>query len=1000
MSSESVRGPSWARFDAGWYRQRYADQLGDLAQADAGTLEAHYLSDGKTQGFSPNPFFDEAWYLAVNPDVAAAVRHGGFASGFDHYRLNGHSDRSPHWLFSETDYLSRYPDLTRSTLDRLGLVNGYDHYLTFGDREFRSGHLFFDPRLFYARALQAPPASADAHPATEIPERGPFASFLARPDAGSKIRSAWYFDPDWYLSTYPEVVTAIQAGEYENALHHFLTNTTPQAFCALEWFSEEYYIELYPDIGEAVSAGHMRSAYDHFVRYGAPERRKPHPDIDLQAYFFTGTVRADIENGLVRDAFVHWLSRRHIVSPDSDTSRPELKKFEGLAARRAESLIPLLIRNPLIFTPKTTPALSVILFVHNRLSVTLATLSALRASIRDSAEVIVVDAGSRDETRRLEQFVHGIRVLRLPQTTSRAEALKAALPHVTTETLLWIGQGVRPEHGAIAAALAHLTGTSAALPGKPKVGIVTGKILRADDRILEAGAIVWRDGSLGHYMEGAALEAPETCFRRLTACGTVPCLLFSRTLAEALDGFDPACESEAGALADFSLRAAEKGFATLYEPAMIVTFDIRDPDAASYGPGDMRTLRRRHTAALHTAEPPSPALVARARTAGKRTRRILFIEDRIPTRRLGSGFVRSNDIVRTMAALGHEVTVAPIYSSVDPLPVIYADFPPEVELLHDRGYEVLDRLLEERSGAYDCVWIGRTHNLGRLMPVLMGHASALPTGGIVLDTEAVTAPRTALRAEVLGLPQTRTLSEALDEELSCAWLCETIVAVNAIDARVLRDAGYDNVAELGHLCPVRPTPAGWADRRNLLFLGAIHEPDSPNHDSLIWFVREVLPLLKDRLPEDVRFTVAGFRGPAVDLSALGRDPRVELIGPVADASVLYGTHRVFVAPTRFAGGIPFKIHEAASYGLPVVASELLCRQLGWRDGQEIVSGGTNDPHRFAARLAGLYNDEDLWNAVRAGSLRALEEENSEKAYKVRLNTILQHVFAASDRAKH
>ncbi|WP_242011465.1 glycosyltransferase [Acetobacter fallax] len=960
------------------------------------------MTEGKALGFSPNRFFDEKWYLTANPDVASAVRHGGFASGFDHYRLNGHSDRSPHWLFSEAYYLSRYPDLTRSTLDRLGLINGYDHYLTYGDREFRSGHLFFDPRLFYSNALLTPSDTGDtdaARPATAIPELGPFATFLGQPAFGSTVRVTWYFDPQWYQSTYPEVIMAVQDGDFENALHHFLTSITPQAFCALEWFSEDYYLELYPDIGNAISGGHVRSAYDHFVRYGALERRKPHPDIDLLEYFFTGTVRADIENGLVRDAFVHWLSRRHIRARDADASRPELKKYEGLAARKAESLIPLLVRHPLSFTSKEAPSLSVVLYVHNRLPLTLSTLAALRTTVRGSIEVIVVDAGSRDDTRYLEQFAGGVHIVRLAQTTTRPEALKAALPYITTDTVLWLGQGVRLEHGAITAALSQLSAQASRRSGKPRAGIVTGRILRADDRIQEAGTIIWRDGSLGHYMEGAALEVPEASFRRLTACGTVPCLLISRALIETLDGFSPEFASEAGALADFSLRAAEKGFATLYEPAMIATLDVRDADAPSYDTADMRTLRRRHAAALLDAEPPSPTLLMRARTAGKKTRRILFIEDRIPTRRLGSGFVRSNDIVRTMAALGHEVTVAPIYSSTAPLPAIYADFPPEVELLHDRNYEVeLDRLLQERSGAYDCVWIGRTHNLGRLLPILMGHASCLPTGGIVLDTEAVTAPRTALRAELLHLPQTGTVSEALEEELSCAWLCETIVAVNAVDAAVLRDAGYDNVAELGHLCPVRPTPATWSDRRDLLFLGAIHEPDSPNHDSLIWFIREVLPLLKDRLPDDVRFTVAGFLGPAVDLSALGRDPRVELIGPVADTSELYKTHRVFVAPTRFAGGIPFKVHEAASYGLPVVASDLLCRQLGWRDGLEIVSGGTNDPQRFAARLADLYSDEELWTAVRAGSLQVLADENSEKSYMARLSQILQNVFANSDRS--
>lgn len=996
MSSESVRAPSWSRFDAQWYRAQYGGHPGVAALPDD-ALEAFYRDTGKKEGHSPNPFFDEAWYLSVHPDVAAAVRDGLFESGFDHYRLNGYTDRAPHWLFSERDYLSRYPDLSRATLDRLNVVNGYDHYLTFGDREFRSGHLFFDPHLFYRNMLGQPSDNLDESPATEIPERGPFATFLRTPDAGTRLRVTWYFDPDWYLKDAPELRNSLENAPQGGALRHFLTNPVTETPDPLEWFREDYYLELYPDIAGAIAGGHVRSGYDHFVRYGALERRKPHPDLDLQEYFFSGTVRADIENGLVRDAFVHWLSRRHMSARDAETVRPDLRKFQALAARKAESLIPLLIRNPLDFTVQDTPVLSVVMYVCNRLPETLASLAALRAAVSGSVEVIVADAGSRDETRRLDQFVRGVRLLRLPSATDRARALEAVTPMISAGVVLWLGQAMRPEPRTIDAALRHFRASAPLQAGQMRTGLVTGKILRADDLVLEAGSIIWQDGSVGQYMSGQSATLPEVCFSRLTNCGTSPCLLFSRAVLERVGSFDPAFESEEAALADFCLRARAGGFATLYDPALIAVSDLRNPDMPDYGPADIRTMRRRHAFTLKGAFPPSPALTARARTAPGRGRRILFIEDRIPLRHLGSGFVRSNDIVRTMAALGHEVTVAPIYSSTAPLPVICADFPPETELLHDRGYEVLDQLLTERSGMYDCVWIGRTHNLGRLMPVLMAHASALPHRGLVLDTEAVTAPRTALRARILGLPETETAGEALDKELAFAWLCETIVAVNAVDTAVLRDAGYDNVAELGHLCPVRPTPASRDERRNLLFLGAIHEPDSPNHDSLIWFVREVLPLLKDRLPDDVRFTVAGFLGPAVDLSDLGRDPRVDLIGPVKNPSDLYSTHRVFVAPTRFAGGIPFKIHEAASYGLPVVASDLLCRQLGWRDGLEIASGGDNDPQRFAERLVALYEDAELWNAIRHGALDILEKENSEKAYRVRLNTILRHIFSVSGR---
>lgn len=987
--------PLWRRFDADWYRVRYRDVLGDLVDADPEALAAHYAETVGEQHLSPNRFFDEEWYLQVNPDVAAAVHAGSFESGFAHYCSDGYINRSPHWLFSETIYLARYPDLTRATLERLGAFNGYDHYLRYGDREFRSGHLLFDPHLYYAHARVRDDGAlgkgTGKASALSIPETGSFAAFLADEAEQNTLRVSWYFDPEWYLKTYPEVAEAVKSGQIRNPLHHFLTNTTPVDFCGLEWFSEAYYLEQYPDIADAIATGQLRSAYDHFLRYGAFERRRPHPDVDLNAYFFSGTVRADIERGLVRDVFEHWLSRRHQQPLDAGLERPDLKVFEGLAVRKAENLLPLLAARPLDFTSQDEPRLSVILPVRNRLPLTLSALSALRMTYAGSLDVIVVDAGSRDDTTRLQHYARGMQILRMDRSATRAEALKAALPRTRGAAVLWLGQGVRLAHGSLQAALEALDAQADA--ARERIGVVTGRILRADGRILEAGALIGRDGSLTRYLENAPMEEPAACFRRPVACATVPALLIDRALLEKLEGFDERLESEAAQLADLCLRAADLGRHVLYEPAFLSAQDVSDREASAFDEADRHRLKQSHAAVFAQAFPPSPRLATRARSAASpSSKRILFIEDRIPVRSLGSGFVRSNDIVRTMAALGHQVTVFPIYASVDPLSRIYADFPPEVEVLHDRGFETLDAFLQERSGSWDCVWIGRTHNIGRLLPILMAQAPALPLDAVVLDTEAVTSPRDLLKAQLFDEPHTRTLDEALRAEFAAAWFCRKIIAVNPLDVRTLHEAGFENVAELGHMCPVRPTPAAWAERRDMLFLGAIHEPNSPNHDSLIWFVEKVLPLLRDRLPEDVRFSVAGFRGAGVDLSALGRDPRVELLGPVKDPSELYATHRIFIAPTRYAGGIPFKVHEAASYGLPVVASGLLCRQLGWRDGLEIVSGGDNDAERFAERVVDLYADEELWNTVRTGALRMLEQENSAKAYAVRLNSILQDVF--------
>jgi glycosyltransferase involved in cell wall biosynthesis len=196
---------------------------------------------------------------------------------------------------------------------------------------------------------------------------------------------------------------------------------------------------------------------------------------------------------------------------------------------------------------------------------------------------------------------------------------------------------------------------------------------------------------------------------------------------------------------------------------------------------------------------------------------------------------------------------------------------------------------------------------------------------------------------------------------------------------------------LGHLQEPAPTPNPFAARHGLLFVGAVHDQDSPNLDGLEWFVAEVLPLLDAALPADAPFTIAGYVNRRIDLSRLGRARRVVLHGPADTLAPLYDSHRVFVAPTRFASGIPFKLHEAAAHGLPIVASRLLAGQVGWADGAELLAGDIADPAQFAGQIARLYNEPALWQRLRGAALQRLAQENNPALYRRQLATILAEV---------
>jgi glycosyltransferase involved in cell wall biosynthesis len=208
-------------------------------------------------------------------------------------------------------------------------------------------------------------------------------------------------------------------------------------------------------------------------------------------------------------------------------------------------------------------------------------------------------------------------------------------------------------------------------------------------------------------------------------------------------------------------------------------------------------------------------------------------------------------------------------------------------------------------------------------------------------------------------------------------LADCVIAVSSSDAETFRKHGIENVRVVGHALQPCPTPRSFSERRGFLFVGAIHEEASPNGDSMIWFLEHVLPEIQAQLGPDIKVTIAGVNNSKRIRQLAG--PSVSIAGHVPDLTSLYDAARVFIAPTRYSAGIPHKIHEAAARGIPVVATPLLARQLGWRDGDPLLVGA--DASSFAAKCIQLYKGEMLWETLRKAGLERIRSECSPEAFE-------------------
>lgn len=941
----------WACFDAEWYVRTYRPPVEERGRA----LD-FYLAAGQQLGHSPNPFFDELWHRAEYPVIAARVGSGEYASAFDAYCRHGCLDRSPHWLFNELYYRDVHRDLTDETLRAAQLANGYEHYLRHGVHEGRSAHLLFDTAFYLAHF--------DPSDVPAIQEQGAFQHYLMRLEGRQpELRTSIYFDPEWYRRRYPQVEEAVRSGRWKSALHHYLCNDTPAEFDPLESFSEAHYLARDPGLRAVVQERQFRNGYMHFLRFGAQELRSPSPFLDLAWYAGRPAVKAAVKAGAPADAFAHWLtvgSREGLAGMPAPAERTDVRQAASLAQGFAESLRPVTGRFGVRFDSIDEAALSVILVVREAVAGALATMTSLRASTARPLELIVVDLTPAREMVACRPYLPGARMLPLAPDTGWAHAAEAARQLASAPLLLFISPAVRVVPGSVDRAEARLAASG-------DIGAIGGLVLQPHGVIAQAGGIVWRDGATHDYLAGESPLLPEANFVRCVDFCSAVFLMVRAGLCATLDGFDPAMNGGYEAV-DLCLRIAAAGHRVVYDPSVIVV-----ETACHAARQDGAAFTRRHAGTLARRAVASGPMQVFARHADVPGPRILLLEDTIPLRRLGSGFIRCNDIVRALASLGAAVTVFPVNGSDHPLEHVYGDLPDTVEVMHNQDVNRLEAFLRARSGYYDCIWVARGHNLQKTLPILdavPGQDNDPPA--LILDTEALTPCRDAQRALLLG--EKADPGPALRHLAALAARCAVTIAVTAGEAALLHDLGLSNVVTIAHAIEGRPTPRPHAQRAGLLFVGAIHTADSPNLDSLNWFVEHVLPRVEEELGWETRLTIAGYVAPGVDMGRFHDHPRITLCDAPPDLESLYNTHRVFVAPTRYAAGAPYKVLEAASRGVPVACSELLRHQLGWVAEREVASAGTGNAADLAGAILALYRDAELWRLIRENALRRLRRE--------------------------
>jgi hypothetical protein len=207
---------------------------------------------------SQNSLFDEHYYLARYPDVAAAVRAGAIGSGYDHYIQYGqYEGRSPSPYWNETFYLQENPDVAAQVRARTE-TSGFMQFYLIGQRQNRPGLL--------------------------------------------------YFNNNYYLAAYPDVAAAVNSGAIASGFEHYILYGQYEGRSPMKYFSSSVYDSNNSDILDQDTGDTFSSDFEQFVEVAQFQGRIGSNFYNEQVYLADNTdVAAAVNAGTFRDGFIHWL---------------------------------------------------------------------------------------------------------------------------------------------------------------------------------------------------------------------------------------------------------------------------------------------------------------------------------------------------------------------------------------------------------------------------------------------------------------------------------------------------------------------------------------------------------------------------------------------------------------------------------------------------------------------------------------------------------------------
>jgi glycosyltransferase involved in cell wall biosynthesis len=157
---------------------------------------------------------------------------------------------------------------------------------------------------------------------------------------------------------------------------------------------------------------------------------------------------------------------------------------------------------------------------------------------------------------------------------------------------------------------------------------------------------------------------------------------------------------------------------------------------------------------------------------------------------------------------------------------------------------------------------------------------------------------------------------------------------------------------------------------NILTMGTLYYP--PNADGIRWFIQQVFPLVRQKLP-GVKLTIIG-KNPPKDFLKFSSDPTSGIVttGFVPELDPYFAESAVSVVPVRAGGGMRVRILEMFARAAPVVTTTVGLEGIEACPGEDVLVA--DSPDEFARAVVNLLQDRELQQKLSSNGRRLVERK--------------------------